>query len=201
MRYIPEGSLRTRLRAGALELNDAVRVVGQVAKALDAAHAQNFVHRDVKPENILVDANGTAYLVDFFVAAAAPEPGGVFGTPPYMAPEQCRAQEVDWRSDLYALACVLYECLTGHPPFGDEGRQTTVERQVRSPVPLLSETVPTLPRALDAVFEKALANEPGARYPSGAAGSRCRAGPSPSCSPISKARHSFCGGCAIAIRD
>jgi class 3 adenylate cyclase len=169
MRYIPEGSLRTRLRAGALELNDAVRVVGQVAKALDAAHAQNFVHRDVKPENILVDANGTAYLVDFFVAAAAPEPGRVFGTPPYMAPEQWRAQEVDWRSDLYALACVLYECLTGHPPFGDEGRQTTLERQVRSPVPRLSETVPTLPRALDAVFEKALAKEPGARYPSGAA--------------------------------
>jgi serine/threonine-protein kinase len=169
MRYLPGGSLRERLRDGPLGLDQAFAIVGQVARALDASHAQNFVHRDVKPENILIDATGTAYLVDYFVPAIAPEPGKTFGTPPYMAPEQCRAQEVDARSDLYALACVLYECLTGSPPFGDEHSAKTLRRHVTAPVPRLSETMPGLPQALDAVLERALAKSPEQRYPSGAA--------------------------------
>jgi serine/threonine protein kinase len=169
MRYIPGGSLRVRLDQGRLEPGEALAILRQVALALDAAHAQRFVHRDVKPQNILVDATGTAYLVDFFVAALSADEvatRSVFGTPAYMAPEVCRGEDVDERADLYSLACVLFECLTGAPPFGPDHGMATVEAHVREPPPKLSERCSDLPRALDAVFDKALAKSPGERFDS-----------------------------------
>jgi serine/threonine-protein kinase len=171
MRYIPGGSLRVRLREGRLEPEEAVAVVRQVAAALEAAHEHLLVHRDVKPENIMVDSTGTAYLVDFFVGTLSAEEAAakvVFGTPPYIAPEVTRGEEVDARADLYSLACVLFECLTGDPPFGDEG-MATLEAHVHTPVPKLSDRRPDLPRALDSVFERALAKNREERYVSATA--------------------------------
>jgi serine/threonine protein kinase len=161
-RYVREGTLRAQLRAP-LDPSSAVSIAGQIARALDAAHARQLVHRDVRPQNILVDANGAAYLIDFFVPTVSAPPGQVFGTPPYMAPEQCRGQELHGRTDQYALACVLFECLTGEPPYGDEG-VATIAAHVHGPIPRLSERRPGLPRALDAVFEQALAKDAADRF-------------------------------------
>jgi class 3 adenylate cyclase len=171
MRYIPGGSLKNRLAAGALEPEAALGIVGQIALALDAAHAQQLVHRDVKPPNILVDEGGVAYLMDFFVStdAAEQEPTMVWGTPAYMAPEVARGRDADWRADLYSLACVLFECLAGGPPFDEETGHATLEAQVRSPVPPISERRPELPARLDGVFATALSKEPRERFTSAAA--------------------------------
>jgi class 3 adenylate cyclase len=161
-RYVREGTLRAQLRAP-LDPNRAVSIARQIARALDAAHARQLVHRDVKPQNILVDGSGAAYLIDFFVPTLSAPPGRVFGTPPYMAPEQCRGQELDGRTDQYALACVLFECLTGEPPYGNEG-VTTITAHVHGAIPRVSERRPGVPRALDAVFERALAKDAADRY-------------------------------------
>jgi class 3 adenylate cyclase len=172
MRYIPGGSLGARLREGRIELAEALSILDQVAGALDAAHAQHFVHRDVKPQNILIDATATAYLVDFFVAAVSADEAAartVFGTPAYMAPEVCRGQDADWRADLYSLACVIFECLTGSPPFGSDADKATLVAQVTAPVPRLTERRPDLPLGVDGALEKALAKQRSDRYQSGAA--------------------------------
>jgi class 3 adenylate cyclase len=125
------------------------------------------VHRDVKPHNILVDSVGTAYLVDFFVASPPPEVGTVFGTRAYMSPEAIRGEDVDGRADLYSLACTLFECLTGSPPYGDS--VTTLEAHVHEPAPRISDIRPDLPPALDDVFAKALAKDRDGRYESAGA--------------------------------
>jgi DNA-binding SARP family transcriptional activator len=169
MRYIAEGSLRRRLQRGPVPPDEALAICGQVAAALDAAHARHVIHRDVKPENILVDGGGTAYVVDFLVPTRSREKGSerfVYGTPPYMAPEQARGRELDARADLYALACVIFECLAGLPPYGDLGMET-LKAHVYEPVPKLSEQRPDLSHALDGVFTRALAKDPADRYESG----------------------------------
>ena len=119
-----EGSdLKAVLREGPLEPARAVRVLEQVAGALDAAHARGLVHRDVKPSNVLLDEGGHVYLADFGLSrylgdAALPlGPAKSLGTADYVAPEQIRGEEVDGRADVYALGCMLYECLAGEPPF------------------------------------------------------------------------------------
>jgi serine/threonine protein kinase len=125
MPYVSGESVRNRLvRQGELSLDEAVRIAGQMADALDHAHRNGVVHRDVKPENILL-AESHAWLADFGVARAAgaaaerlTETGMVVGTPSYMSPEQATADAVlDGRTDIYALGCVLFEMLTGQPPY------------------------------------------------------------------------------------
>jgi class 3 adenylate cyclase len=167
MRYIAGGSLRERLREGPLEPGEALALMRQVAAALDAAHARRLVHRDVKPENVLVDSTGTAYLVDFFVAVLSAEDAEStnVGSLPYMAPELCRGEEVDERADLYALGCMLFECLAGTPPYGGEG-VATLEAHAHHAVPKISLIRPDLPHSLDTVFENALAKDRSARYES-----------------------------------
>ena len=109
-----------------------MRIIEQVAKALHAAHKIGLVHRDVKPSNILLDDDDFAYLIDFGLARAAGETrltasGGVIGSWHYMSPERLRAGQVDARADIYALACVLYECLTGSAPYpGDNPPQVAL---------------------------------------------------------------------------
>ena len=109
--------------AAPLEPARAVRIVEQIASALDAAHARGLVHRDVKPSNVLLDEHGHVYLADFGLsrylgdAATALGPGRSLGTADYVAPEQIRCEEVDGRADVYALGCLLYETLAGEPPF------------------------------------------------------------------------------------
>jgi Protein kinase domain len=162
-----EGSdLKTLLaEEGPLPLRRALRIVGQIGSALDAAHARGLVHRDVKPANILVGAGDRAYLSDFGVVKELSSNGttrtGTFvGTIEYCAPEQIEGQAVDGRADVYALACVLYECLVGEPPFHRPSEVAVLNAHLHAPPPKLHGQ----PGGLEAVVAKALSKSPLDRY-------------------------------------
>jgi DNA-binding beta-propeller fold protein YncE/predicted Ser/Thr protein kinase len=158
MRLVEGGDLRKLIdREGPLEPERAVALLGQVAEALDAAHAAGIVHRDVKPHNVLVEGE-RAFLSDFGLAKAYAETGGgsgasIVGTVEYMAPEQWRGERVGPAADVYALGCVLYEALTGVVPYARKD----------------SEVEPELPRGMDAVIERAVSKDPAERYPTATA--------------------------------
>ena len=140
-------------RYGPMTPARAVAIVRQVASALDAAHAAGVMHRDVKPANILVTDDDFAYLVDFGIASATTDEklttlGSTIGTWMYMAPERFTDKEVTYRADVYALACVLFECLTGSPPFRGSGF-SVVTAHITQPVPHVSSVRPGIPAALD----------------------------------------------------
>ncbi len=173
--YVPDGSLRERLRReGRLGVVEAVRIAREIGAALDYAHRQGFVHRDVKPENILF-ADGHAVLADFGVARACYAPGMApvtevglaLGTPEYMSPEQATGeQDLGGRSDLYSLACVVYEMLAGEPPLAGDNARSTMAKQVTEmarPVRLLR---PEAPASAEAVLARALAKNPDDRFAS-----------------------------------
>ncbi|HEY9382942.1 MAG TPA: protein kinase [Gemmatimonadales bacterium] len=173
--HVTDGSLRERLTATSrLALADALRIAREIGSALDYAHREGFLHRDVKPDNILF-ADGHAMLADFGIALACgsagsgvvTEVGIAIGTPEYMSPEQAAgARELTPASDLYSLACVVYEMLTGEPPFRGSGAQGILARQptgTPQPVRVLR---PELPARVEQALARALAKEPGARYPS-----------------------------------
>ncbi|MEB3980234.1 protein kinase [Mycobacterium sp. 663a-19] len=171
MRMIDGVSLRTLLtNYGPLAPPRAVAIVRQIAAALDAAHASGVTHRDVKPENILVTGNDFAYLVDFGIARAATDPGltqsGVaVGTYNYMAPERFTGDEVTYRADIYALACVLGECLIGAPPYRSDSVERLIAAHLLEPAPRPSQLRPgQVPAALDAVIAKGMAKNPAERY-------------------------------------
>jgi predicted Ser/Thr protein kinase len=167
-----EGSdLKTLLaEEGELPLRRALRIVGQIGAALDAAHARGLVHRDVKPANILVADDDRAYLSDFGVAKqlasnGTTRTGSFVGTIDYCAPEQIEGRDVDSRTDVYALACVLYECLAGTPPFSRLSEVAVLNAHLHAPPPKLTRAAPALPAALESVIEKALSKSPLDRYP------------------------------------
>ena len=124
-KFITGGSLEDRIKQeGSLSLGESLDLCTQVADGLDALHAVGLIHRDVKPGNILLDDGGRAYITDFGLmkdreASVLTRPGQALGSMDYMAPEQIRGEEVTARSDVYALGCVMIECLTGKPPFAD----------------------------------------------------------------------------------
>ena len=172
MRLVQGIDLRLLLRReGPLDFARAFAIVGQVADALDAAHGRGLLHRDVKPGNILLapdhGATDHVYLSDFGLAVpgggeGALEGGGFQGTPEYVAPEQIEGRP-EPRSDVYALACVLFECLAGEPPFGRGRLFETLWCHLNEEPPLLSDRLTECPKALDAVLAAALAKDPGQR--------------------------------------
>jgi Protein kinase domain/Domain of unknown function (DUF4328) len=175
MRYVDASDLREVLRRdGPLQVERALWIVDQVGQALDAAHRRGLVHRDVKPANILLtrpDAGGPerVYLVDFGIARPAVDgsiTGGdaAVGTLGYAAPEQLTGGAVDARTDVYALGCVLQECLTGRPPFTAEGDHALIVAHLETPPPPPSSVRPGLPVALDAVLARALAKAKDQRF-------------------------------------
>lgn len=156
---------------GPLEPARAVMIVEQVAKALQAAHNVGLVHRDVKPSNILVADYDFAYLIDFGIArgigeATLTSAGTMIGTPYYMAPERFRDGAVDARADVYALACVLHECLTGRTPFPGSTMESQMTAHLTMPPPRPSVARRGVPPTFDAVIAKGMAKEPGQRYQS-----------------------------------
>ena len=169
MRLADGGSLRERLqREAQLPLADVVRIASAVAAALDAAHRTGVVHRDIKPENVLFDG-GRPLVCDFGVARAVTIAGGeslssaglAIGTPQYMSPEQATGdREVDGRADVYALACVVYEMLTGSPPFSGATGQAVLARQLAEPPPRVRVVRPEVPEAMERALLVALAKRP-----------------------------------------
>ena len=166
MRYVVGRDLKTVLeRDGRLAPEQTLAVLAQVADALDAAHRRGLVHRDVKPGNVLLDEEGHAYLTDFGISkqvgGASTDTGRAVGTLDYLAPEQIRGEKVDGRTDCYALACVLYECLDGAPPFRHETEAETLWAHMQEHPPSLSRHP-----ELDPVLARALAKEKEGRYAS-----------------------------------
>jgi serine/threonine-protein kinase len=175
MEYVPGQTLAQLLRRqGPLPPRWAAELTSQACAALAAAHAKGVVHRDVKPGNLLLGGDGRVKVADFGIATAAPAPavldnGKVLGTAAYVSPEQAQGEPVDARSDVYALGCVLYELLTGAPPFGSAAGSLPVAIAVRQvselPEPP-SRRNPRIPAPMDAVVLTAMAKQPDQRYQS-----------------------------------
>ena len=178
MRYVHAADLRGVLAAeGRLEPGRALAILDQVARALDAAHARGLVHRDVKPGNILLappvlDGDPEhVYLVDFGLARSDSDDrslggaGSFLGTPRYAAPEQAAGRPVDGRADGYALGCVLYECLTGQPPFPGGSGEAVLLAHLEATPPRVTALRPDLPPAIDQVVAQAMAKGPADRFP------------------------------------
>jgi serine/threonine-protein kinase len=174
MEYLSGGSLETCLRNRApCAPAQALDWLAETASALDAAHRAGVVHRDAKPGNLLLDANGHLHVADFGVASAAgltsfTQTGTILGTAGYLPPEQARGERATAASDLYSLAVVAWELLTGHRPFESTSATAEATAHVTAPVPSIQAANPTLPARLDDVFARALAKDPRARFGSGA---------------------------------
>ena len=174
MPFLDYDTLRTRLeREGPLPVTDALRITREIAAALDFAHRKGVVHRDIKPENILLHEGG-ALMADFGVARALWAAGGAetiterglaIGTPAYMSPEQAVGEgDLDGRSDIYSLACVLYEMLAGQPPFAGRGARATLLRHLaETPEPVRLHR-PEVPSATERALTRALSKDPLARF-------------------------------------
>ena len=165
MRFVDGSDLRTLIqREGSLSVDRALRILGQIADALDAAHRRGLVHRDIKPGNVLLDEDGHAYLTDFGitkqVGSDSTQTGEIVGTLDYLAPEQIRSEVVDGRTDVYALACVLYECLAGVPPFRRDTPMEAIWAHLQEPPPPLPGH-----QDLDPVLATGLAKEREKRCP------------------------------------
>lgn len=172
MRYVQGTTLREILRDnGALPLDVALRILDPIASALHYAHSHGVIHRDVKPGNILVEPDGTVLLTDFGIARAADNAqssltavGHVMGTADYLAPEQISGRPAEPRSDVYSLGVVLFEMLTGKPPFASDITATVLYRQVHEKPPTLRQSNPRLPTDLQPIMDRVLAKNPAVRY-------------------------------------
>ena len=164
------------VKDGRIAPERAVYLISQAAEALDAAHADHLVHRDIKPSNILVTLSDFVYVVDFGIARPVggqqtplTKTGQTIGTWDYMAPERFKGQDVDGRADVYSLACVLHECLTGAPPFIGKDLPALMYAHVNSSPPEASRLVEGVPPALDAVVARGMAKDPEGRFPTAGA--------------------------------
>jgi len=170
--YIAGSSLQRRLeRDGPLPLNDVVRIARDVAAALDHAHYHDVIHRDIKPGNVLLDQD-RAIVCDFGIARALELAGGdrltsssgfALGTPAYMSPEQATGGPIDFRVDVYGLGCVLYEMLTGEPPFTGPTAQAVLARSLAGEFRPVRTVRPEVPASVDAAIRSGLASEPDRR--------------------------------------
>jgi eukaryotic-like serine/threonine-protein kinase len=168
MEYLEGGSVYERLRDGRVPREQALEWLEQTADALDRAHASGVVHRDVKPANLLLDRDANVHVSDFGIASASgadmlTAPGTVLGTAGYISPEQARGEPATPASDRYSLAVVAFELLTGRRPFAGDTPTTEAFAHLNASVPRAGAVDPTLPPALDAVFEIALAKDPAER--------------------------------------
>ena len=170
--FVEGETLRARLdREKHLPIPEAVQIAQEVADALEHAHTRGIIHRDIKPENILLEA-GHAVVADFGIAKAVSDAGGekltetgiAIGTPAYMSPEQGSAEEVDGRSDIYSLGCVLYEMLGAEPPHTGPSASAIIAKKLAEPVPSVRVVRETVPEALDGLLTKALARVPADRF-------------------------------------
>jgi serine/threonine-protein kinase len=168
MRLIAGPTLKHLILDGLLDPRRSVRLLAQVANALDSAHRAGLIHRDIKPQNILIGDRDHAYLADFGLIKAPDEArltgtGQFIGTIDYVAPEQIQGEPATPASDIYALTGVLYECLTGEVPYPKPSEAATLHAHVMQPPPVLTERRPDLPPALDGVIAQGMAKDPWSR--------------------------------------
>lgn len=178
MRLVEGGTLADMIRRGPLPVVETARILTEVAEALDHAHTQGVIHRDIKPGNILFDGQNNAFLTDFGIARLMnadgnlTSTGGFLGTAAYASPEQCRGEELTPASDIYSLGVVLYEMLTGVLPFDGPTPLAIIHQHISEPVPNPLKHRPDLPLDITEVMRKSLAKLPGVRYQSARAMSR-----------------------------
>jgi serine/threonine protein kinase/tetratricopeptide (TPR) repeat protein len=172
MEYLEGQDLRAVLREkGKLTPQEAARVILQICRALEAAHSEGVIHRDLKPQNIMLDQKGRAYVMDFGIARSAYLPGmtqtgALVGTPEYMSPEQAKGEKLDERSDLFSLGVILYELLVGQSPYYSDTPLATLWKRIQEKAKPLSELDPTIPKSLSDIIEKALEIDPRNRFSS-----------------------------------
>ncbi|HML20437.1 MAG TPA: protein kinase [Aggregatilinea sp.] len=170
MRYMPTGTLKDILQRDHLAFTEAAYLVRQIASALDYAHRQGVIHRDVKPSNIMVDGDGNAFLTDFGIARILESAEGLtasglaVGTPGYMAPEQGMGLPIDNRADIYALGVMMFEMITGHTPYRAETPMAVILKHISDPVPLASAENPDISPDVDKVLLRAMAKDANDRY-------------------------------------
>ena len=168
MRLVGGGTVASLLTSGRLAHRRAVAILDETAEALDHAHERGVLHRDVKPQNVLLDETGHAYLADFGIAklvegsAVLTKSGMISGTPQYMAPEQAQGEKADHRTDIYALGIVAYEMLTGRLPFTADTPVAILMKHIMDPIPI--PPISEVPEPLTRVLLKCLAKDPGARW-------------------------------------
>ncbi|SNT14675.1 Stk1 family PASTA domain-containing Ser/Thr kinase [Rhodococcoides kyotonense] len=172
MEYVDGHTLRDIVRAeGPMAPRRAMEVIADVCAALDFSHRNGIVHRDVKPANVMINLAGAVKVMDFGIARAIADSSSpmtqtaaVIGTAQYLSPEQARGEQVDARSDVYSLGCVLFEILTGEPPFKGDSPVAVAYQHVREDPQLPSRVNPSVPRELDSIILKAMAKNPANRY-------------------------------------
>jgi serine/threonine-protein kinase len=174
MPYYEGGSLAKRLEGGPLEIGETVRLAAQLGRGLNELHRRGVLHRDVKPSNVLLDAAGGAALSDFGLARAVDSTrltaeGQILGTPHYIAPELIEGLEATEASDVYALGCVLYECLVGEPPFAGRGIAAVGFAHLAEPPPDPRARRPGISSDLSTALLSALEKDPALRPTSGTA--------------------------------
>ena len=171
MEYLTEGTLKEKM-GRPMPYQEAARLLSPIARALEYAHKRNIVHRDVKPANVLFNESGSPMLTDFGIAKVLEEKqsteltaaGVGIGTPEYMAPEQGKGVNVDYRADIYALGIVFYELVSGQKPFTADTPMAVVIKHITEPLPPPRQVVPDLPEAVEKMIYKAVAKTPEARY-------------------------------------
>jgi eukaryotic-like serine/threonine-protein kinase len=179
MEYVDGTTIRDRLLRGPIPIDDAVRLGGEIADALEFAHARRVIHRDLKPANVMITPDGHAKVMDFGLARQLADPaevetiaqtttasGTVLGTPAYMSPEQLRGEQADSRSDIFAFGLVLYEMLTGSHAYPHATSAATAGAILHEPPPMLSGRLPGVPPLLDHLIGRCLDKNPGRRYQS-----------------------------------
>ncbi|HWN74092.1 MAG TPA: protein kinase [Candidatus Udaeobacter sp.] len=172
MEYLEGEDLRAVLKKkGKLPPDETARILLQICRALEVAHGEGVIHRDLKPQNIMLDANGRAYVMDFGIARSAYLPGmtqtgALIGTPEYMSPEQGKGEKLDERSDIFSLGVIFYELVTGQSPFYSETPLATLWKRMQEKAKPLCEVDPAIPKPLSDIVGKAMEIDPGDRFAS-----------------------------------
>src|SRR5215471_13642224 len=170
MDFVEGHDLRHLLQErGKFPPSEAAKIMLQICRALEAAHAEHVIHRDLKPQNVMLDKRGRVFVMDFGIARSAHLPGmtqtgALIGTPEYMSPEQARGETLDERSDIFSLGVIFYEILTGKPPYPSDTPLATLWKRMQEPVTPPSQLEPDLPPALNDIVVKALEIEPEKRF-------------------------------------